>query len=449
MAHLSVARSTGINTEVTHDSSDAGFRARGGHKPRLTAVAYEKLPADFSPLEIAVSVPKGSMRAASQHEWLALIDAAGDFTHLRADTMRSLRAVAQQIAYTANYRTMASMPTWERIQELTGLSRSTVARRIADLKAAGFLGVILTGSTPQTRPLALAHIEHNLSSIYVLAKPSTLSLTPIVEEHVNEHDTPTLSLRSKETLTCACACACVNTLDDALRATTSKGASRLTSRCQECRTGCDDVRSESKKRRDKRLVAAWEVKSKFAFVTDSSLRALAWVIGPYLDRGWSVSDIRQAIDTRPDGSKWEHSGMQGVKNSAHWLKYRLTAWLDHEGGVMPSFGQQEAAAASHRAALERARRERAEKERASRATPEQIRAIRERAATVSSLSDRLRERERELGVTATPRGVGGKPVLSVVRDVGDGECVHGETTALLPNGTPRCPLCRNKKNREL
>lgn len=87
------------------------------------------------------------------------------------------------------------------------------------------------------------------------------------------------------------------------------------------------------------------------------------VIRPFFDAGWGLSDLVGAVDRRPDGSPWPHSGARGVREPARWLIHRLSAWLDEAGAplVAPSMR----ARAEHEAVL--AAREREAREREARA----------------------------------------------------------------------------------
>ena len=76
------------------------------------------------------------------------------------------------------------------------------------------------------------------------------------------------------------------------------------------------------------------------------------VIRPFFGAGWSVGDLMVAVDRRPDGSAWPHSGDRGVREPARWLIHRLAAWLD-DGGVPLLSWRQERAAAHERLMAER------------------------------------------------------------------------------------------------
>lgn len=95
------------------------------------------------------------------------------------------------------------------------------------------------------------------------------------------------------------------------------------------------------------------------------------VIRPFFDAGWGRSDLVWAVDRRPDGGLWPHSGARGVREPARWLIHRLSAWLDEAGAplVAPSMvarAQHERVLAARRAEA-RARLAEAERIAAERA----------------------------------------------------------------------------------
>lgn len=70
-------------------------------------------------------------------------------------------------------------------------------------------------------------------------------------------------------------------------------------------------------------------------------RWVAHVIRPFVAAGWTVADLQEAIDQRPDGHSWTYD-LREVRRAEYWLKYRLDAWIDH-GTVLPSARQKRAA----------------------------------------------------------------------------------------------------------
>lgn len=112
------------------------------------------------------------------------------------------------------------------------------------------------------------------------------------------------------------------------------------------------------------LAAARELQAGSFPLRRLSARHLRSVLRPFFAAGWTVPDVRYAIDTRPDGTPWPHSGADGVRHMAAWLRHRLGAWQGPDGPV-PSRSQRAAATAA--AQRERAAQRRAEEARAREA----------------------------------------------------------------------------------
>ncbi|WP_178946369.1 hypothetical protein [Kocuria sp. TGY1127_2] len=53
--------------------------------------------------------------------------------------------------------------------------------------------------------------------------------------------------------------------------------------------------------------------------------------------GWQIADILHALETRPDGSRWDTSGSGGMRSVQAWLRLRLKAWIkDSRPLIAPS-----------------------------------------------------------------------------------------------------------------
>lgn len=87
-----------------------------------------------------------------------------------------------------------------------------------------------------------------------------------------------------------------------------------------------------------RVVARWRG------LREAQVAMVVRVIGPFVKAGWDAGDLVVAVDRRPDGSWWPHSGDRGVREPARWLIHRLSAWLDEAGAPLASWRQERQAA---------------------------------------------------------------------------------------------------------
>ena len=100
------------------------------------------------------------------------------------------------------------------------------------------------------------------------------------------------------------------------------------------------------------LGLARELQERLVVLRGCSDRYVMRVIKAFGEAGWNVGDLVVAVDRRPDGSLWPHSGDRGVREPARWLIHRLAAWLDDRGAPLLSW-RQERAVAHERAMAER------------------------------------------------------------------------------------------------
>ena len=180
-----------MRDEALHDGREiitgAGDRRKlptGGTGDQ--GAAAESHRGDPSPHEIARAVRAGCRRARCQRDWLKDVLEHMTAAGWRSDRERHWTAIARVIALHADWRTRCTRPGWERVAALAGdagaggqrrpLSRATVARCIAWLRAAGFLGVVESGSTPLIRTGVLYGLSDagavNLAAVYVLTTPA-------------------------------------------------------------------------------------------------------------------------------------------------------------------------------------------------------------------------------------------------------------------------------------
>lgn len=118
--------------------------------------------------------------------------------------------------------------------------------------------------------------------------------------------------------------------------------------------------------------------------------AVASALRPFFAAGWTLGDVRHAVDTRPDGRAWTFE--QGVRHLAGWLRSRLSAWLDAAGGILPSRSQR-ARAAARRAREDAARREAERARDAAESVPSD--ALPERVPAYVEARRRLRQQRSE------------------------------------------------------
>lgn len=359
---------------------------------------------------LAYAVPEGSEIAVGQAAWLAALEASPEIALLTERRRSNLFAVAFRVAAGADFDDMTSMPTWEALQADTQLSRATVARSLQLLREIGLLGVVESGSTAEFRPMSLMPIygDQNRAAVYLLTVPAARPQEPAeaasapVDDLTEAQASPAVSGRSagapapshpmpvdnsetpallplgeaKELPRRRASASPLRGPDQARddsgtdhdapaavwplhkTATTRKGQLRAAER----------LRSEVPALRGS--IARWDAEAE-TYVHDTgssaaghagrelqelSTKHLRSLIREFLRAGWTVADVKYAIDHRPDQSA--HTWTTSVHSPAGWLRARLGFWLDEHGRPIASLSARKAAdrelaeraAAEHRAA---------------------------------------------------------------------------------------------------
>ena len=198
-------------------------------------------------------------------------------------------AIAWVLARSADWHTLTSRPTWQRLIDIAGMSRSTVAKYLRLLRDAGLLGIVESGTTPQFRSFLHAG-GGNRASVYVLCAPAHAPSLPVEE-------TRTPSGSPKESLS---------------------------------------TPPHAREETGKNLAPTREVQRQAPVLSEISTRHLRSVLRPFWQSGWTVSDVLWCLDHTPSGELWPHTN--AVRHVPGWVRYRLTPWV----GV-PSPSQQRAA----------------------------------------------------------------------------------------------------------
>jgi hypothetical protein len=108
-----------------------------------------------------------------QAHWLRELAAQDWVQAVRADGHRNLMTIARGVSNWAVWATLASRPTWAKLLGGSGLSKTSLARWLRELRLRGWLELIEHGSTPRTRPMSLAGVEGNRAAVYALRIPLT------------------------------------------------------------------------------------------------------------------------------------------------------------------------------------------------------------------------------------------------------------------------------------
>jgi hypothetical protein len=284
-------------------------------------------------VEVLAALPAGSALARSQAAFYRAVVAHPDTAALRAHARENLTRLSWVLSSMACWEDRTVRPTWPVLQARTGLSRRSVARWLAWLRARGLVGIVEAGTTPRFAPMALDAGAGNRASVYVLCVPQTAGAKPGRVQVAQETGTPTLSGLEIENPYPRARANQPSANPPAHPKRRSKEVRRPGwSRTQIARTKAD------------RLELAEALRSCALALRPLSVRALRSVLRPWSSRpelGWTLAWLLHALDHTPDGRPYTYT--TPVRAPARWLAHRLSAWTDEHGQPLPSPGVARAA----------------------------------------------------------------------------------------------------------
>lgn len=343
-------------------------------KWRRPSVAMER-----SRLLVAASVPEGCVLAPRVSVWLEAVREVAEARGLRDVQVVTVVRVARGLCDWVDGASRTTRVVNERVAELAGCCVRTVQRWLRRLEQWGLLGLVAGGRSARWAPLArsqdaegrvvlerrneaavrsLVVPEGMVAAAPALASSSSAGRGPVDNEGPAEpgcgsrcHPYPLLGNLNPRTR--ARGGLSGKGLVPLRGAETFLGAAARPGgrvRGNRRRAWWSPRRTRSTEEAVLRL--ARELQERLVVLRGCSDRYVMRVIKAFGEAGWSVGDLVAAVDRRPDGSAWPHSGDRGVREPARWLIHRLSAWLDG-GGVPLASWRQERAAAHERAMAER------------------------------------------------------------------------------------------------
>lgn len=329
--------------------------------------------AERSRLLVAASVPDGCVLAPRVSVWLEAVREVAEAHGLREAQVATVVRVARGLCDWVDGASRTTRVVNNRVAELVGCCVRTVQRWLRRLEQWGLLGLVAGGRSARWAPLARTQDaggrvvleRRNEAAVRSLVIPEELAAVaasvgrgPVDSEGPAE---PHCGLRCHPY-------PWLGNLDPRTRARGGLGGEGLVPlRGAEAflgaaarpggRGGPSRRRAWWSPRRTRSteeavLGLARELQERLRVLRGCSDRYVMRVIKAFGEAGWSVGDLVVAVDRRPDGSVWPHSGDRGVREPARWLIHRLSAWLDDRGAPRLSW-RQERAVAHERAMAER------------------------------------------------------------------------------------------------
>lgn len=332
-----------------------------------------------SRLLVAASVPEGCVLAPRVSVWLEAVREVAEARGLRDVQVVTVVRVARGLCDWVDGASRTTRVVNERVAELAGCCVRTVQRWLRRLEQWGLLGLVAGGRSARWAPLARSQ---DAEGRVVLERRNEAAVRSLVVPEAMVAAAPALASSSSAgrgpvdnegPAGSGCGSRChpyplLGILDPRTRARGGLGGKGLVPlRGAEAILGAA-ARPGGRVRGNRRrawwsprrtrsteeavLGLARELQERMVVLRGCSDRYVMRVIKAFGEAGWSVGDLVAAVDRRPDGSAWPHSGDRGVREPARWLIHRLSAWIDDRGAPRLSW-RQERQAAHERAMAER------------------------------------------------------------------------------------------------
>lgn len=338
---------------------------------------------------VAWAIPQGSVKAShSAQAWRAALD-LDELQCKRADRRRNTMAVLWVLLRHTDFTSMTVRITWDTIALKAKVGRSTVGNVLYDLRTWGLIGIVASGRSAEYAAKA-GQDAQNEAPVYVVCRPVGIGLRPT--DRTNTTPAPAQQATPATT-------SCGNKLEplrvagflvlkeklptrareektlegtasrsEIIQGRASSASGRLIPHQPEL-TWSSTEKAASKKQF---LAAASELRHQIFLLRPMTIKDLRAVIRPFLKAGWTIHDLKKALDYMPDGTPWDMSVPEVTGNDRltavirlrGWLKNRLGAWM-RNGQPMRSPLQRTEAETSRQRAEAYAATQRAEERRRS------------------------------------------------------------------------------------
>lgn len=336
-----------------------------------TATDYPSPPSrDLAPI-----IPEGRILAPSHTLWSEVVHYVVEGAGRRADWRRNALRLAWQLLCRSTWAMLTAPKkgaTWRILADELGLSRRTIAYLISWFIDHGLLARAVPGSTPRFRKGTLAGLRDdgrgNEAAQYLLTVPAELvepdedAPAPPVDEEVpwpcetllERPYPPTESdvYAGQPPVDQSCT---PNPPPPAVGEETPRtaGAREPSESTSPARAWPATITPVTRK---DRLAACERLINELPPLRRISARHLRSILRRAFDVGATISDIRHALDHRPDDTPWLHT--HAPRRLPGWIRHRLDAWITPAGQLLAPWPVQQRAV-QHTALLaeQRARRE--------------------------------------------------------------------------------------------
>lgn len=323
------------------------------------------------------ALPAGHVRPRNAEWMLDILEQHPKFATLLRPRRQGLRAVLSAIVSVADRDTMTSRPGWAFIAAQTGCSRRSIARHLRTLREWGLLGLVASGRSAAYAPRRPDGRQEADAAVYVLACPADYADTPQPQKQ------PRPTTPARRIVSVHLDSAGEATVDETGTPPREAGPSPIREEFTHTRAHARDPhlsdsrpetlwpRKQGAKTKKEQKQAAAELRRWCGLaLRHLSASDLASICRDFFSAGWTLADLRHALDYRPDGSPWPHDGAPTTDEPRRlrgWMRHRLAAWRT-DAGLAESRSQRtlrQAAERKARVAEDRRRSEQAHAERSA------------------------------------------------------------------------------------
>nr|WP_176705495.1 hypothetical protein [Arthrobacter sp.] len=338
------------------DARGEALASKHEHRAAPSHIRRVSRAQETSDRAVAWAIPQGSVKAShSSQTWRACIG-LDELQSKRADRrMNTLRVLWVLLRYT-DFTSMTVRITWDTIAQKAQVSRSTVGAILFDLRSWGLLGIVASGRSAEFAAKAGQEAK-NEAPVYVVCRPVGIGLRP-----TDRTDTTPAAAQQETPATTSCG----NKLEPLRVAGFLVLKEKLPTRAREEKTlegtasrpeiiqGRASSASghqiahqpeltwpSTKKAASKKqfLAASSELRHQIFLLRPMTVKDLRSVIRPFLEAGWTIHDLKKALDFMPDGTPWDMSVPEVTGNDRLTAVIRLRGWLKNRLGVWMRNGQ--------------------------------------------------------------------------------------------------------------
>lgn len=323
---------------ISPETRERARRARAAYTRRGPGgQSWEKSP--FTRAQAIMAA--GTNPARNTGRWWSRLKKHARLRKMNRRGRTTLRAFATWLMTESNQKTMTVSIVWAEGAHRFGVRERTVGRWLETLRSMGMLATIASGRSK--RFTAVGDPRQNWAAIYTFTVPDdgyrlftqASSESFVTPSPLRESSRSWLKTRTQK-ISYGSLCA---------RAYARYARQHRTS-LESKRQQLFPAQAQNEEASQLKHLARCLQHHSPADLRRIALKPILTETTRFFRAGWQVADILHALETRPDGSRYDTSGSGGMRSVQAWLRLRLKAWMkDSQPLVAPSRAKAQADAA--------------------------------------------------------------------------------------------------------